>query len=110
MALRLSEGLGITDARTPVTGLSAFRRDCDNDNLGVYIEIYDGEVEFLREHAASTEEVGRPEIRELGRKVNRLLYCGVESFAKPAADGNVKPNFVNEFSARFVVEADRVHL
>ena len=67
-------------------------------------------MKFLRKHTAGSEEVWRAKVRKLSCKIDRRLDRLVEPLAKPAADGCVELDFVYEFSPRFVVEANRVHL
>lgn len=67
-------------------------------------------MKLLRKNAARTGDVRRPEIRELCC----AAYCGfdrlVEAFAKAAADGCVEADLMDDFGARFFVEANRLHL
>ncbi len=109
LALVLADLLHVTDAPRPVAWSPLHRRDGDNIDLVIVVQIHERELEPAINDAASLPSVLRPSFR-IGSGLHLGgMNCLIVEFGEPSADVRVVLDFVQKLRTGFRVVADRSH-
>ncbi len=107
--VRLSEGLGGTDARPPVAGLTPEGCYCQHYDLIFADYVYDGKLELAWEDTTGSELVWKARIGKLRNQGFGLLHCLVKPTAKARADCCEVLNLLQELFTSFLNVANPSH-